>query len=452
MLHQLLFLVVFFALLPTVLLSAFAGALIYKWLEYLPPAHAYSVSFLPGYISLAIGTLTFIVWVIKEQKSPPRPPGLMLLLAALVVWISITTLFALAPDAAYLKWDRTVKVLGFAMLTAQMLSNRERLEAYAWVLVLCTAYYAIPGAGKFIASGGGGQVGSGMLVVGDAGSFIGDRVAFAVALPMMLPLALYLGRYATLLPATRYLRPAMLGVALFMVLALIGTYARTALFSGGAMGLMMLRGGRRKVVAVLAAAAIGLAVYTAAPESWFERMDSVVHYQQDASAEGRLVAWSWAWQTALEHPIVGGGFRVFVLNEGLIPERRGYVEAHNIFFEMLAEHGFVGLGLLCWILIAGYRACLLVARRVRGRDELAWAGALARAAQIGIVVFAAGGMFISIATSPFLYDLIAIVIGVRTVVERELAAEARVTDARRRPAAAALAATAALPSGLEATR
>jgi O-antigen ligase len=97
------------------------------------------------------------------------------------------------------------------------------------------------------------------------------------------------------------------------------------------------------------------------------------------------------------------------------------VEAHNIFVEMVAEHGFVGLGLFCLLIIATYRSCAVIQKRVRGRDELVWAADLARATQVGLVAFIVGGSFVSIANTPFLYMLASITVGTRSLVERDLA-------------------------------
>ena len=139
----------------------------------------------------------------------------------------------------------------------------------------------------------------------------------------------------------------------------------------------------------------------------------------------RVAAWKWAWEFGLHHPILGGGFGVFVLDAGSIPGLPGWLEAHNIFFEILAEQGFVGLGLFCGLMIAIYRSCAVVQKRVRGHDELAWAADLTRATQISLVAFAVGGCFVSIASNPFLYMLAGIAIGTRSLVQRELGAPAR---------------------------
>jgi probable O-glycosylation ligase (exosortase A-associated) len=351
----------------------------------------------------------------------------MLLMVALLIWMNITWQFALAPWAGAGKWDRTVKVIGFAILTAQMLSSRVRLEAFVWAFVLAATYFAVPSAIKLIVSGGSGGIEDGEVVVGGYGSFFGDRVTLSIVLAMTLPFALYLARWATLVPPRllRYAKPAMLGVAASCLLGSIGTFARTALLSMGATLFMLGIRSRRKLIGPLAVVATGLVLYLIAPESWFGRMDTLTNYQQDASAMGRMDAWKWSWTMGLQHPILGGGFGVFVLDAGSIRGKAGWLEAHNIFFEILAEHGFVGLGLFCGLMIAIYRSCAVVQKRVRGRVEYAWTADLARATQIALVAFAVGGSFVSIASNPFLYMLAGIAIGTRSLVERELGPSAR---------------------------
>lgn len=422
MLHQILFLALFLGLFPIVLVSPFIGVLIYNWLDYLPADDVYSVTLLPGNLSFIIGALTFLVWLFVEKKTPPRPLLVMSLMACLLLWINVTSFYALVPDAAKFEWVRTFKVIGFAILTAQMLTTRARLEAFIWGFVLATIYFAVPGAIKVIVSGGSGGIGTGEVVVAATNSFFGDRVIFSVVLAMALPFALFLGRYTTLLPARwrRWVKPAMLGAAACFLVALIGTFARTGLFAGGATLLMLAIRSRRKVGGVFLVAAVVGILTLIAPDNWFTRMDTITDYQNDMSAMTRVAAWKWAWQFALTHPIVGGGFGVFLLDAGSIPGRPGWLEAHNIFFQMMAEQGFVGLGLFCFLILATYRSCSVVQKRVRGREELAWSADLARAIQIGLIAFMAGGSFVSIATTPFLFMFAALAVGMRSFVEREL--------------------------------
>jgi putative inorganic carbon (hco3(-)) transporter len=427
---------------PVVLVSPFAGVLTYYWFDYLPPAQVYLDTLLPDYFSFAIAALTFFIWLLREKKTLPRPLLIMLLMAALLVWVNVTTYYALAPgEWCTFKWNRTIKVIGFAILTAQMLSTRARLEAFVWALVLSASWYAIPSAIKVAVSGGAGGIATGDTVEGAAGSFFGDRVTFSVVLAMTLPFVLYLGRQATLLPP-RWLpwaKPAMLGTAATFMIASIGTFARTAVFASGAALLMLGLRSRRKVPAIIAIAATILALLMLAPADWFARMQMINHYQSDSSALERLAAWKWSWQLALSHPIVGGGFGVYVLdapifNTSAMGWHKGWLEGHNIFFSMMAEQGFVGFGLFCWLIVAIYRSCTVVQKRVRGREDLAWAADLARANQVALAAFVAGGMFVSIATDPFIFLFAGIAIGTRSLVERELPASARRrASATRRP-------------------
>src|SRR5258708_17020200 len=142
--RQLAFVIAYLGSIPTVFLSAYAGALVYKWLEYIPPIPNYHSTLPTEQTSLLIGALTFLVWLFKEKKALPPPRLLFLLLAVFWICVNATTLYALAPEAAAEKWERTVKLIGFALLTAHMTSSRVRLEAFVWVFVFCTAWSAVP--------------------------------------------------------------------------------------------------------------------------------------------------------------------------------------------------------------------------------------------------------------------------------------------------------------------
>jgi len=423
MLHEILFVILYLGLLPVVLVSPFAGVLLYYWLDWLPPDQVYQDTLLPANLSFTVGALTFVLWIFREKKRIPSSPLLTAIMAAMLIWINITSLKALAPVFVDFDWNRTVKVLGFAILTALMLSTRERIEAFVWALVLATAYFAIPGAIKVLISGGSGGIGDGEVVVGAYGSFFGDRVGLAVVLAMVLPFALYLRRHPGLLPPNwqASAKPAMLVTAAAFLIASIGTFARTAVFASGAALLMLGVRARRKVSAVIGVAFTILVMLAIAPANWFDRMNLIVNYQSDGSALDRLSAWKWAWHFTLQHPFFGGGFGVFHLDAGSIYGRPGWLEAHNIFFQVMAEQGFVGFGLFCLLLLATYRSCAVVQKRVRGHDGLAWAADLARAVQIGLAAYIAGGMFISIATAPYPFVLAAITIGLRDIVARQLA-------------------------------
>src|SRR5262249_1638978 len=155
-LHQALFISFYVGLLPLLFASPFAGVLVYYWLEYLPPNDVYTVTLLPDYLSFITAALTFSVWLFLEKKTLPRPYLIIFLMVTLLFWINVTWQYALAPQAGEFFWIRTIKVIGFAVLAAQMLSTRARIEAFIWAFVLSVSYYSIPSAIKVLVSGGSG--------------------------------------------------------------------------------------------------------------------------------------------------------------------------------------------------------------------------------------------------------------------------------------------------------
>ena len=102
----------------------------------------------------------------------------------------------------------------------------------------------------------------------------------------------------------------MLGIAGAFLIAAVGTFARTALFAVGATVLMLTVRSQKKMVAVFILGAMAIALLALAPDNWFDRMGTIADYQNDPSAMDRIAVWKWAWTTALDHPIVGGGFGV----------------------------------------------------------------------------------------------------------------------------------------------
>jgi probable O-glycosylation ligase (exosortase A-associated) len=158
------------------------------------------------------------------------------------------------------------------------------------------------------------------------------------------------------------------------------------------------------------------------PEKWESRMRSIQTYEQDTSAMGRINAWMMAFNLANDRPLIGGGFEIY--NKELFgryaPDPDDVHAAHSIYFQMLGEHGYVGLGLflLLWILV--WRDASWIAREARSRDELRWAADLARMIQVSLVGYAVGGAFLNLAYYDVPYNLLVALVLTRLLVEREI--------------------------------
>src|SRR5690606_2571660 len=92
------------------------------------------------------------------------------------------------------------------------------------------------------------------------------------------------------------------------------------------------------------------------PEQWWARMDSISDYQTDESAMGRFNAWGVAWEVA-KHHLFGAGmsyqhpeyFFLYGKHETIVRA------AHSIYFQILGNHGFIGLFLFLTLWIITYR-------------------------------------------------------------------------------------------------
>ena len=121
-------------------------------------------------------------------------------------------------------------------------------------------------------------------------------------------------------------------------------------------------------------------------------------------------------------PLTGGGFEIYNLDVfgRYAPNPTDLHSAHSIYFQMLGEHGFVGLGLflLLWLLV--WRDASWIDRQTRHREGWQWASDLARMVQVSLVGYAVGGAFLNLAYYDVPYNLLVALVVTRLLVERQL--------------------------------
>ncbi len=214
-----------------------------------------------------------------------------------------------------------------------------------------------------------------------------------------------------------------LAAAMFVsFIAILGTQSRGALIGMAALVLMLLLKTRRRFVLALGVAATLALGFAFMPDSWHARMETIANYEQDASAQGRIDAWGFAVDLALERPVVGGGFGAFrghTVEQG--DDVVGYRVAHSIYFQVLGEHGFVGLALYLALGVSTFLMGGSIARRARDRPDLAWARDLARMLQASLATFAVVGTFLSRDFFDLVIHLIAIMILTGAIVRQAVA-------------------------------
>jgi probable O-glycosylation ligase (exosortase A-associated) len=330
----------------------------------------------------------------------------------MVLWMNVTTVFAFDTTASLPMWERVMKIQVMVFVALYLLHSKQHVQVLTWILAGSVGFFAIKG-GLFTL-----RVGGEHRVFGPEGSFIEDNNAMALATAMTIPLLRYLQLQAT----NRWLRWGLLTGMMLCGLSALGSQSRGALLAVSAMLALLWLKTRRKlmtgfVLVLLVPVAIGFM-----PEKWTERMRSIQTYEEDASAMGRINAWMMAFNLAQERPLVGGGFEIY--NRDVFgrfaPDPTDVHAAHSIYFQMLGEHGYVGLllFLLLWFLV--WRDASWIARQARGRDALHWASDLARMIQVSLVGYAVGGAFLNLAYYDVPYNLLVAMVLTRILVEKEI--------------------------------
>jgi probable O-glycosylation ligase (exosortase A-associated) len=360
---------------------------------------------------VAIATLVGFVVSRDPKRFPWSPVTVVWIL--FILWMNVSTLFALNPEAAAPEWERAMKIQLIAFVTLLVITTRERLYLLVWAIVLSLGFFGAKGGLFSIATGGQ------YLVMGPRASFIAENNTLALALIMTLPLMWYL----YLETSNRLLRWGLLGLIALTALSIVTSHSRGALLAGGAMVVFLWLKSPHKLRTALLLVALVPAILMFMPEKWFERMETIQTFQEDASALGRINAWSFAYNVASDRPITGGGYNVFSpdLFKRYAPDPDDFHDAHSIYFEVLGEHGFVGLGLYLVLGFLAFRLGNRIIQIASDRPDLRWAKNQAAMLQASIMGYAVGGAFLGLAYFDLYYHLLGMMVITNVIVTRTLA-------------------------------
>ncbi len=391
-----------FGSLPFVLFRPHVGILLWAWLGFMNPqtlAWGLARSF-P--FAQVVAITTFLGMLLSGRWRLPPLTKETVMLALFAVWMQTTTLFALYQTEAWTQWEKVAKILLMVFVTMMVIRTLDQIRALIWVLVLSLGYYGVRGAVGTLLTGGEN------LVFGPDGSFIQGNNELGLALIMIIPLM----RYLHLTTSQLWVRQGLVITMVLSLIAVLGTHSRGALLGLVAMlGFLVLKSSRRLGLLALMVIVIPVSL-SLMPAKWFERMETLRNYRDDGSAMGRINAWQFAFNFALERPIVGGGFETFQpdLFRIYAPDPTQSHDAHSIYFEVLAEHGFVGLFLYLCLAFVIWMSCSWMARHARDEPELAELEHLGRMIQVSLVSYAVAGAFLGLAYFDLYYNLLALVV------------------------------------------
>jgi putative inorganic carbon (HCO3(-)) transporter len=341
------------------------------------------------------------------------PSGLGLptaLLAAYAAVLGAGIFHAGDPDAAWFVLNVFLRDAVVVLLVVALLRTSRDLRAMVWVLVLSGGALAALGAFQYVTGsfgssfGGFAQAGVKNIAEGNddwrLSGPIADPNHWAQALIVVVPLAL--GR---LRGSRSSWGRAVGGVALAAtVVGIVLTFSRGALVAMAVLLVVALLLRRPPTWSIAVAGAGLLLALPFLPGGYVDRLGSLAQAvpgvggegsSDEASLSSRLSAALAARDMALDNPVLGVGpgqfpirYREYSLGLGVPNSERG-VEPHNMYLEVAAETGY--LGLLAW----GALACTALWRLVRARRRLRAAGERFEADLVEDLGLALGGYLLS---------------------------------------------------------
>ena len=414
------------ALIPASLLAAQVGVLLWVWTALLSPADVL-IGFMASVpLNKAIAGVTFVRMFISREKLDRYFDATLKLVTLLGIAATLSWLNAIvSADANTDLYFKLMKVIALVFVISAVMTSRSRIHLLVLTVVIALGFNAVKEGAIFLLSAGG-------HVIAGNGS-IGDNNSLATALLMIVPLTAYLIRRS----AVRLVRAGLIGVLVLCLVTVVATYSRGGFVGLLVLGGFMLKNSRHKLASAGLVLAVVAVVYFTAPDTWFQRVGTLESADQDMSFMNRVSAWKISLLIALDHPFLGGGphsvqqsavwlaYRPFLAMVDFVttpPAIATPMAAHSIYFEILGDLGFTGLGVFLSLLGATFWNLHKIGKMAAGHPSLAWAVDLARMLQISMVIYMVTGAALSMGYFEMAYVLIAIVSRTRRTVLLSLAA------------------------------
>lgn len=393
--------IVVFGLLPMALSRPHVGIYLWSWIGYHNPhrlAFGWAFNF-PWAMIIALATLVGMLFSQEPKRIPWTRESVLLLI--FVLWMAVTTYFALYPALAWEQFVKVFKVLLMTYATLIVINNRERLNGLIWVICISLGFYGIKG-GIFTISKGGVH-----RVQGPDGTFFGGNNEMALVLAMIIPLLAYL----RLQEKRHWLRLGLAGAMMLSAIAAIGSQSRGGLLGLASMGVFLWLKSRNKLMTGLMIVSSILIIGSIMPQAWYDRMNTINTYEQDQSSMGRINAW-WTAYNVAKVRITGGGMEMFrpATFAQYAPDPDNVHDVHSIYFEQIGEQGFIGFAIFVLLGLMTWMRCNQIMRLGKKDPERKWAADLAAMIQVSMVGYATAGAFLGLSYFDLYYHLIAITV------------------------------------------
>jgi len=412
------------AAVPLIFKRAFVGVLAWSWLSFMYPhrlVYGFATQF-PFLDVVAGATILSALFGQDKKRFPAHPVLVPFLLYA--VWVCLTTLFSPNIELAAGKLNTVMKAMLLGLMVPILITTQHRMMALIMAIGGSFGFYALKGGAFTLATGGQ------FNVMGPLGTFIQDRNDLALALVMCIPLFRFLHLHAP----HKILRLGALGLLLGAAVSVIGSQSRGGFIAIAIVGLWLILTSRHRAGLLVAVIIMSAFTVSFMPDSWKERMSTVQTYEEDKSAMGRLQMWRYGIEIADDYPL-GIGFRAYKMRDvaaGYLPEGITLRASHSIYFEVLGEHGYVGLFLFLFLYAAAFFS-FGQTRKIARRNGPDWPAALSSMMQASLVAYASGGAFLEVASFDLSFQIVGIAMALSLIVQELVKGQEAATAAPPQP-------------------
>jgi putative inorganic carbon (hco3(-)) transporter len=387
------------------------GVMLWTWLSIMNPHRlTFGFAYDMPFAAMAAGAVFLSLFITRDRIQYPGQAGPNILVM-FVMWMTITTIFSVYPEGSFDQLKKVLKIQVMTLVALAVLHERRHIQWFLWINAFSLGFFGVKGGLYTIDSGGSGKVWG-------PGGFIGGNNEIGLAILCIIPLI-----FCILLEAKRkWLKVGLAACMLLCAVSVLGTMSRGAFVAIAVMTLVLWWRAPRKLVSGILLALASVLALSVMTDRFVERMETIKTYQEDDSAMGRIHAWRTAVNIANARPL-GAGFAMYEASifDRYAPSRDSYDgqlgakvfearAAHSIYFQVLGEHGWIGLLLFLSLWVVTWREAQVIRRRTRGVDELKWAFNLASMCQVSLVGFLVGGAFLSLAYFDLPYNILVLVV------------------------------------------
>ncbi len=400
-------------------LVAFTAILILSPQAWFPVLQSLRIAFVAAGVAILAHMLDRAV----RRQAVDRLHPEIAIAVALVGWSVVTIPLSYWPGGSVTELtDHFLKAIAFFWLLGTVITTRERLRLFMWLLVLCSIPLAVTAvrnyqSGVFLRT----PDMSALRIAGynPGGSGLTENPNdLALMLNLLVPLA------AALMVTTRnvLLKAVAAAALLLSAAAIIVTFSRAGFLSLVATGVLSLltMTRRQPLVALAVALILFVSVPLLLPEGYLQRVATITDIEADrtGSAQGRWNDLKVSTTIVAKNPVTGVGLGQNIL---ALNRERGetWRLVHNVYLQYAVDLGIPGLFLFLWL----FAAVLVVLGRVRrlaARDRgLRELGSFAWGVRVALVTFAVSAFFHPVAYQFYFFCVAGLALAIKNACRTE---------------------------------